>query len=258
MSVSVGIGLTNDCNLECAHCYRDPNALACLSLEDVKLIGERLHPTSFNLGTGENFLHPEFAGIVDYLAGHGYKLSMASNGHSFTAMPESLLTRFHDVEVSIDFANAGAQDAFRSRGNWDTVMAAIERCQSLGLEVTILATLMSINYDQMDGLARLAGRLGTNLRVNAYQPVQTSDFTPNYGQFWEGYRRLFGAARLVSTSEPIVKRHAGIGRSGWVALRSAEYPLHAPWRHHALCLLAGSRLETGRLAGFDRNADTGE
>jgi len=214
MSVSVGIGLTNNCNLNCAHCYRDPDALACLSLEEIKLICERLHPTSFNLGTGENYLHPDFTEIVTYLADGGYKLSMASNGHSFTAMPEALLRRFHDVEVSIDFATAEAQDAFRTRGNWDLVMAAIARCQKLGLEVTILATLMAINYDQMDGLAQLAGRLGTNLRVNAYQPVQTSNFTPDYEQFWEGYRRLLSSARLVSTSEPIVNAVLGLDDLG--------------------------------------------
>jgi radical SAM protein with 4Fe4S-binding SPASM domain len=89
-------------------------------------------------------------------------------------------------------------------------MTAIERCQSVGLEVTVLATLMSTNFDQMEALARLAADLGTNLRVNAYQPVQTRDFTPSYEEFWEGYRSLLAAAPLVSTSEPIVNAVLGL------------------------------------------------
>jgi MoaA/NifB/PqqE/SkfB family radical SAM enzyme len=111
--------------------------------------------------------------------------------------------------VSIDFSTQEEQDLFRGRGNWRDVHAAMERCRSMGIEVSILATLMSNNYDQMDGLACLARSLGTNLRVNAYQPVQTSNFTLSYEQFWEGYRRLFASAQLVSCSEPVVRAVLG-------------------------------------------------
>jgi MoaA/NifB/PqqE/SkfB family radical SAM enzyme len=191
MSVSVGIGLTNDCNLQCPHCYRPADSIACLNLADVQRICARLTATSFNLGTGESALHPEFEAIVEFLAGQGLKLSMASNGYSLMSMPEPLLRAFHDVEVSIDFAEADAQDRFRGAGNWRTVFAAIERCRSTRVEVTILATLMSINVDQMDGLARLAASLGVGLRVNVYQPVHAGPFTLTYEQFWDGFRRLF-------------------------------------------------------------------
>ena len=214
MAVSVGIGLTNACNLECAHCYRSTGVAACLSLEDVRRICARLTPTSFNLGTGENALHPEFDAIVEYLAGSGFKLSMASNGYSLLSMPDPLLRAFHDVEASIDFASEAAQDAFRGAGNWQTVMAAIERCRRAGVEVTILATLMSVNVDQMEPLAGLAGELGTGLRVNAYQPVRASRFTLSYDEFWDGFRRLFSAAKLVSTSEPVVNAVLGLDDLG--------------------------------------------
>lgn len=33
---SVGIGLTNDCNLNCAHCYRDTQTISAVSLAQVK------------------------------------------------------------------------------------------------------------------------------------------------------------------------------------------------------------------------------
>jgi radical SAM protein with 4Fe4S-binding SPASM domain len=211
MKTSVGIGLTNDCNLGCAHCYRPQDQVYRLSLDDVRAICERLEVASFNMGTGESWLHPQFTVIVQYLAGRGIPISMASNGYSLTEMPPSLLDLFHDVEVSIDFASPQAQDGFRGDGNWACVMAAIDRCRARGVEVTILATMMSTNYQEMDGLVALARTVGSNLRVNVYQPVRTDSFSLSYEQFWEGFGRLLGAGRLLSTSEPIVHAMLGLG-----------------------------------------------
>jgi radical SAM protein with 4Fe4S-binding SPASM domain len=89
-------------------------------------------------------------------------------------------------------------------------MEALDRCQNLGVEVTILATLMNTNYDQMDALVAIARDVGANLRVNVYQPVLQDDFLLSYEQFWEGYRRLLGSGRLLSTSEPIVNAMLGL------------------------------------------------
>ena len=41
MGYSVGIGLTNNCNLNCAHCYRDTENISDLSLAQVKEICNR-------------------------------------------------------------------------------------------------------------------------------------------------------------------------------------------------------------------------
>jgi radical SAM protein with 4Fe4S-binding SPASM domain len=210
MEVSVGIGITNACDLDCAHCYRPQDRIYHLSLDDIRAICEGLDVASFNMGTGESWLHPQFPEIVAYLAGRGIKMSMASNGHSLNHMPDSLLRQFHDVEVSVDFATSRGQDAFRGEGNWACVMEAIDRCHANGIEVTILATLMSTNFDHMDGLVEVAGDVGANLRVNVYQPVQQDDFMLSYEQFWEAYQRLFDAGRLLSTSEPIVNAMLGL------------------------------------------------
>lgn len=209
MAVSIGIGITNDCDLHCAHCYRPQGRIYQLSLDDIRAICERLEVASFNMGTGESWLHPQFAEIVAHLAERGIKMSMASNGHSLNEMPVPLLRRFHDVEVSIDFATPQGQDRFRGEGNWACVMRAIDRCHAHGVEVTILATMMNTNYDQMDGLVAVAREVGANLRVNVYQPVGQDEFLLSYEQFWEGYQRLLDAGRLLSTSEPIV--HAMLG-----------------------------------------------
>jgi radical SAM protein with 4Fe4S-binding SPASM domain len=211
MQVSVGIGITNDCNLDCAHCYRPQDRVYQLSLEDIRGICQHLDVSSMNLGTGESWMHPDFTEIVEYLAEQQIKVSMASNGYSLASMPATTLELIHDVEVSIDFATPQGQDAFRGDGSWACIMSAIERCRNQGLDVTILTTMMSTNYDQMDSLVHLAGQVGANLRANVYQPVQEGRdrFMLDYEQLWEGFQRLLDSGPLLSTSEPIV--HAMLG-----------------------------------------------
>jgi MoaA/NifB/PqqE/SkfB family radical SAM enzyme len=208
--LSVGIGLTNDCNLACAHCYRDVERVDYVSLDQIKTICALLPVGSMGFGTGENALHPEFVAIVEYLHGQGVRLSLASNGYSLMAVSSDTLRMFHDVEVSIDFAAKEEQDAFRGSGNWDLVHQAMERCRTLGVHLSILATMMRNNYAQMDRLAALAQAQGVTLRVNAYQAVKTDRFKLTYEQFWEGYRRLFGAARVVACAEPVVRAAMGL------------------------------------------------
>jgi len=211
LTLSIGIGLTSDCNLHCPHCYRPTDQVYALSLDDVKRVCETLPVRSMGLGTGENALHPQFEQIVGYVADRGIKLSMASNGYSLNAIPEACLVRFHDVELSVDYPTEQHQDLFRGAGNWRDVHLALERCQRLGVTVSLLAVMMNTNYDQMDGLAALAQSLGVHLRVNVYQPVHTGSFSLSYEQFWEGFRRLLGSASLLSCTEPVVSAVLGLG-----------------------------------------------
>ena len=60
---ALGVGLTNECNLACAFCYRDPTRVDRLSLEQVRSVMRSLPIRSVNLGTGENGMHPDFVGL---------------------------------------------------------------------------------------------------------------------------------------------------------------------------------------------------
>ena len=210
MGYSVGIGLTNDCNLSCAHCYRDTGQISWLSLQQVKRICETIPISSMGMGTGENALHPEFIPIVEFVRDQGIRLSIASNGYSLTSIPDEILTSFRDVEVSIDFPAQPTQDAWRGEGNWALVHQAIERAIHLGVEVSILTTMMRHNYSLMGAMVELARQDGVNLRVNAYQPVKTDAYRLDFDQFWEGYRGLYSEGLVISCSEPVVRAVMGM------------------------------------------------
>src|ERR1700745_1675896 len=169
--ISLGLGLTNECNLSCSFCYRDPTRTDRLSLDQVKSVMERLPIRSVNLGTGENGMHPDFKAILAYLRERSIKLTITSNGHSVAVLEDDELRAFHDIEFSLDYPTEREQDAQRGTGNWELIHQQAERCIGLGVPVTIIAVMMKPNYLRLAEVARIAKVFGAPLRVNVYQSV---------------------------------------------------------------------------------------
>ena len=201
---SLGVGLTSDCNLHCAHCYRDQEHIHNLTLRDVQKVCESLEISSIGFGTGENGLNPDYFDILDYLHNRKVKLTLASNGYTLSITPDEILKYFGDVEFSVDFPDQARQDNFRGEGNWKTIMEGIERCRRLGLRVSILAVLMNLNYKDLADIAGLAASFGSDFRVNVYQPMYTEEFSPNFKQYWEAFKILFDHSEIISVTEPLV------------------------------------------------------
>ena len=208
---AVGLGLTNDCNLACAHCYRDTERVDRLSLADVRRVCDSLPIRAVNLGTGENALHPEFRAILHELHARGLVVTLTSNGYSTSVLDDEELRWLRDVEFSLDFATEPEQDAWRGAGNWRLVLGETERARRLGVAVTIVAVMMRTNYDGLPAIARVAAAQGAAFRVNVYQAVKTDAFSLTYDQFWTGFRLLLEACPLAVCSEPLVRAVLGLG-----------------------------------------------
>jgi MoaA/NifB/PqqE/SkfB family radical SAM enzyme len=97
-SSAIGLGLTNECNLACSFCYRDPTCVDRLSLEQVQAAMASLPVRSVNLGTGENGMHPEFREILAFLRTLPAKLTITSNEHSAAVLSDDEIRAFHDIE----------------------------------------------------------------------------------------------------------------------------------------------------------------
>jgi len=210
MAFSVGVGLTNECNLRCPHCYRPDMVIERLSLQDIRRVCDSIPVKSMNLGVGENGLHPEYHAMLDYMADRGIVTSITSNGLSTERLTDAELRRFRSVEFSLDFPTEQEHDAFRGKGNWRTVVAALGRCASLNVPVTVTAVMMRSNYDKLAALATVAASFGANLRVNVYQPSKTDRFSVSYEQFWQGFTQLLASTRLVATTEPVLAAVLGL------------------------------------------------
>lgn len=208
--VALGIGLTSDCNLNCAHCYRPQDRIHNLTLADVQKVCANLEVSSIGFGTGENGLNPDYFAILEDLHSRLIRMTLASNGYTLSMTPDVQLQYFSDVEFSIDFPDPERQDRFRTTGNWQTVMDGIRRCRRLGIRVSILAVLMNLNYRDLGRIARLAASLDADFRVNVYQPMHTTEFMPSFEQYWEAFKILFDQAEIISMTEPLVNTFMGL------------------------------------------------
>ena len=209
-TIALGLGLTNECNLSCAFCYRDPTRTDRLSLDHVKSVMERLPVRSVNLGTGENGMHPDFKAILLYLRQKSIKLTITSNGHSIAVLDDNELRAFHDIEFSLDYPTQAEQDAQRGNGNWELIHQQAERCVRLGIPVTIIAVMMKANCLRLTEVARVAKKFDAPLRVNVYQAVRSDLYALSYEEYWEGFRHLFAETDVIEIGEPLVRAMAGL------------------------------------------------
>jgi len=214
MKVSLGLGLTNACNLTCAHCYRPDPPIAHLPASTVRSVCDSLDVAGVNLGTGENALHPDFHEVLAELLDRGLRVSLTSNGLSISALDDATLKRLHDVEVSIDLPAEVRFDDFRGPGAFRTAVGALERCAELGVRTTVLAVLMRSNHRDLGELAVLAASLGAPLRVNLYQPSKTDSFLPSYDEMWHAVRELLSTTTVLACSEPVICAAAGLPGDG--------------------------------------------
>jgi radical SAM protein with 4Fe4S-binding SPASM domain len=208
--IALGLGLTNECNLACAFCYRDPNRTDRLTLEQVKSVMDRLTVRSVNLGTGENGMHPDFKAILAYLRTREIKLTITSNGHSVAGLDEDELRAFHDIEFSLDYPTQAEQDTQRGAGNWELIHQQAGRCVRLGVPVTIIAVMMKPNYLRLADVAQIAKRFGAPLRVNVYQAVRSDLYALTYEEYWQGFQHLFENTDVIAIGEPLVRAMAGL------------------------------------------------
>src|SRR5258708_12640068 len=139
--VALGLGLTNECNLKCAFCYRDHTRADRLSLEQVKSVMERLPVRSENLGTGENGMHPDFKAILTYLRTRPVNLTITSNGHSVAVLEDNELRAFHDIEFSLDYPTQPEQDDHRGPGNRYPIHQQPDHSVPLGSPATTIAAI---------------------------------------------------------------------------------------------------------------------
>jgi len=207
---ALGLALTNECNLACSFCYRDPDRVDRLTLDQVRSVMECLPVRSVNLGTGENGMHPDFQRILTFLKTQPVKLTITSNGHSIAILNDEDVRAFHDIEFSLDYPTEAEQDAQRGAGNWSLIHEQATRCRRLGVPVTIVAVMMKANYSRLAEVAQVAKKFEAPLRVNVYQSVRTDAFALTYEEYWEGFRRLFAETDVIVIGEPLVRALAGL------------------------------------------------
>ncbi|MEX2355606.1 MAG: radical SAM protein [Thermaerobacterales bacterium] len=210
MGFAVGVGLTNDCNFACPHCYRDAHDIRHLSLEDLQRIFKSIPVDSVNLGTGENGTHPDYLRLAYWLVEQDCKVTVTSNSLTVDMMPDDLLRRFAGVEYSLDFPDARRHDQFRGEGNFEAIFQSLARTRELDVPASITACMMNVNHDCLVDIGRLAFAHDALFRVNVFQSSTTDFFYLGYDQYWGGFERLLREFALVTTTEPVLAAALGL------------------------------------------------
>jgi MoaA/NifB/PqqE/SkfB family radical SAM enzyme len=166
------VELTNTCNLRCAYCIRDEDALYHTRAEffPAELLGRILRGARETFGVvsvsftgGETTIHPRFAEIVETVAAEGCRLGFVTNGWHIDRVFPALLRHKKSVEAvafSLDGATKEAHDRWRGEGSFVRVVRGIARCYMAGIPVIIKTGIRRDTVPQLQEIALFAARLG--------------------------------------------------------------------------------------------------
>src|SRR2546423_3211039 len=168
MAVSVGIGLTNECNLSCPHCYRPTLAVQRLGARQIETILDHLDVGAVNLGVGENGVHPQYRELLALLRERGVETAITSNGYSLELLSDEELAGFHSVELSFDFTTEAEMNQFRGPDAWRLAIEGLRRCHRPGIPSAISEALMDKNFVMMVSLPAFCRSRGCHTALNAY------------------------------------------------------------------------------------------
>lgn len=125
--------LTNKCNLHCPHCYMKSGAALSdeLTTDEVKMLCDEFKScggTDVSLTGGEPTSHTDFLEIAEYISSIGMKVSVFTNGFSWS---EDMVDRFSKlnvdgVQVSIDGYDEDSNSIIRGKGVFKKALTTID------------------------------------------------------------------------------------------------------------------------------------
>ncbi len=218
-----GWSLTKTCNLNCIHCYntsgkRDPDEL---SLEECFFVVDKLKDgrvCAVNFGGGECALRPDFIDLCKYIHSKGIAISYTTNGTTFSRIRDNIHL-FHDVGVSIDFAEKEKHDWFRGReGTFFQAINSLEELVKLKVNNEIVTCLTKLNCsnEELQKLYNLAKELNVDswrlnrFRANGRGEDNKKDLALSPEELKEAYTFLSTKhPRNILTPEPIFRAAFG-------------------------------------------------
>ncbi len=204
MPVSIGVELTNNCNLNCPECVSGSGQMkrerGFMEPELFDKVINELNPYLYNINLyfqGEPMLHPHFFSFIR----HSRKINtvVSTNGHFLSAdnserIAASGLTK---LIISLDGIDDESYSAYRVGGSVNTVLDGIrniteakKRLKSpLKIEIQLLVN--SLNEHQIPLIKQLARRTKTSLCLKSMQIINKDEI-----EYWLPKDTRFSRYRL--------------------------------------------------------------
>lgn len=176
--IVAGWTLTKACNLNCIHCYNasGKRELNELNLDECFNVVDKLKNAgviAINFGGGECALRLDFIDLCRYIKSKDIAISYTTNGTTFDRIKDHL-SLFHDIGISIDFADAEKHDWFRGKkGTFDLAINALKILVEKGISNEIVTCLTKLNCSEseLQKLYSLAQKTGVDSwRLNRFRP----------------------------------------------------------------------------------------
>lgn len=247
---------TNRCNLRCRHCYQDS---AARPLADELTLPEKLDLVDqmaaecvamVALAGGEPTVSPDLLPVLRRCRGHGFHVSVATNGTTMTPRLAAELAEAgaRYIEVSLDSVHPARHDAFRGQpGMWARTVQGM-RCivRQPGLRLGVAMCVHRGNLAELEDMLRFAVDIGAEcfahfnfVPVGRGLEMAAGDLSPRQRQdLLETLNRWMQSGRIgVISTAPQLGRvclagapaggrqscsHAGSAR-GWKARVVARY-----------------------------------
>jgi radical SAM protein with 4Fe4S-binding SPASM domain len=179
--------ITNLCNLHCEHCYQDDfSTKRDLDWSGLRKISDNLLDTikewdqkaCIHVTGGEPLLRPDLSDLLDHLDQQSVveELGIITNG---LLMDRERMRRLSDfsklkkIKISLDGADAEANDAIRSKGVFEKVMQNISlMSQEKRFEILVMFTVMKKNFRNLPSLFKLCQDSGIDgLIIERFIPL---------------------------------------------------------------------------------------
>jgi radical SAM protein with 4Fe4S-binding SPASM domain len=173
---SVGVEITNRCNLSCRHCfnYSGEGSVQELFLTDLLNLFDQVRDTGstyIRISGGEPTLHPDFPAIVAGANRRELRLSINTHGQYTTRMREQIA----DLEIDLFIVSLdglqGINDFIRGDGVFDRAVDTAAWLRSLGRSVTLGVHLSRSSVDDVEGLVALAAELSIDIKFAPLRPI---------------------------------------------------------------------------------------
>lgn len=166
--------LTFRCNERCRHCYcpRDnevENELTTAEIKNILDDLEDMQVVSVTFTGGELFIRDDAYEILEYAYSKGFAINIFTNG---TLIKDDGFFRIkalypRSIHFSIYNYIPKKHDAFTGLpGSFDKTVSAIKKCKMLGIPVNIKVSLIEENFEDIEGICKLAEDLGTTIQIS--------------------------------------------------------------------------------------------
>ena len=165
---NVSLEITNQCNLQCKHCYADSGKKREdeLTVSEIRRLIDELADMgvlSLTFTGGEPLMHPHIFELMEYARKMPLTVVLFTNGTLLTRDVVQKLKELHvyRVNVSIDGPDADTHDQFRGvRGSFEKIIKGITYLKEAGIAIHASTSLTKMNYRRVREILTLLRKLG--------------------------------------------------------------------------------------------------